>query len=113
MRWLAAAVLFGLATPAVAQTSGGMLGTPSMLIGCRAFVENAPTADMMQVGACAGAVSAVMDVARSLRRACPPQDAELVDVTRHVIRFADDNPRLASGPFGELALTALGDRWRC
>jgi hypothetical protein len=30
------------------------------MMGCCALVENAPTGDMMQIGACAGAVSAVL-----------------------------------------------------
>jgi hypothetical protein len=110
---LTIAVLIGLASPAMAQMPGGLLATGSLLAGCRAFVENAPTGDMMQMGACAGAVSAVLDVSQTLRRACPPSDVGVIDAARVVIRFSDVRASRASESFGPMALAALSDRWPC
>jgi hypothetical protein len=72
MRWLSLVVLIGIAGPAFAQSTDNIVATPSLLMGCRTLVENAPTGDMMQIGACAGAVSAALDISRSQRKVCPP-----------------------------------------
>jgi Ssp1 endopeptidase immunity protein Rap1a len=110
---LALAALIGVAGSAAAQSAGGIIATGSVLAGCRALVENAPTGDMMQVGACAGAVSAVLDVSRSLRRVCPPPGGGVLDAARIVIMFVDERPERKADQFGPLALMALGDRWPC
>jgi len=113
MRWLTLAVLIGAAGPAVAQPTDSIVATGSLLMGCRALVENAPTGDMMQIGACAGAISAALDISRALRRACPPPGSGVIDAARVVIMFVDERPERKLDQFGPLALTALGDRWPC
>jgi hypothetical protein len=110
---LAFAAVLGAAAPAVAQPAEGIVATGSILLGCRALVENAPTGDMMQIGACAGAVSVALDISRSQRRACPPAGGGIIDAARVVIMFVDERPERKSDQFGPLALTALGDRWPC
>jgi hypothetical protein len=112
MRWLTLAVLIGAAGSAVAQPADSIVSTKSLLQGCRALVENAPTGDMMQIGACAGAVSAALDISRSQRRACPPAGG-VVEAARAVIMFVDERPERTRDQFGPLALVALGDRWPC
>jgi hypothetical protein len=82
MRRLALAALIGAAAPAAAQPADGIVATGSILMGCRALVENAPTGDMMQIGACAGAVSAALDISRSQRRVCPPPGRGIIDAAR-------------------------------
>jgi hypothetical protein len=51
MRSLMLAALMGTAVPAAAQPAESIIATGSILSGCRALVENAPTGDMMQIGA--------------------------------------------------------------
>jgi hypothetical protein len=113
MRSLVFAVLIGVASAATAQPTDSVVATGSLLMGCRALVENAPTGDMMQIGACAGAVSAALDISRSLRRACPPGGGSVIDAARLVIMFVDERPERKNELFGPLALIALGDRWPC
>ena len=113
MRPLVLAALIGAAGPAAAQPAEGIVATGSILMGCRALVENAPTGDMMQIGACAGAVSAALDISRSLRRVCPPAGRGIIDAARVVIMFVDERPERKNDQFGPLVLTALGDRWPC
>ena len=96
-----------------AQPADSIVATGSLLMGCRALVENAPTGDMMQMGACAGAVSAAVDISRTLRRACPPAGGAVLDAARVVIMFVDERPERKNDEFGPLALMALGDRWPC
>jgi hypothetical protein len=112
MRPLVLAALIGAAGAAAAQPTDGIVATGSILMGCRALVENAPTGDMMQIGACAGAVGAALDISRSLRRVCPPAGRG-IDAARAVIEFVDERPERKNDQFGPLALTALGDRWPC
>ena len=112
MRWLTLALLAGAASSAVAQPTDSIVATRSLLMGCRALVENAPTGDMMQMGACAGAVSTALDISRVQRRACPPAGS-VIDAARAVIMFFDERPERQADQFGPLALTAFGDRWPC
>jgi hypothetical protein len=113
MHWLCLLALVCVATPAFAQSTDDIVATPSLLIGCRALVENAPTGDMMQIGACAGAVSAALDISRSQRKVCPPAGGGVIDAARVVIMFVDERPERKYDQFGPLALIALGDRWPC
>jgi hypothetical protein len=113
MRWLSLVALIGIAGPASGQTADNIVATPSLLMGCRALVENAPTGDMMQIGACAGAVSATLDISRSQHKVCPPTGGGVVDAARVVIMFVDERPERKYDQFGPLALIALGDRWPC
>ena len=46
MRRLKSVVLIGIACPAFAQSTDDIVATPSLLMGCRALVENAPTGEM-------------------------------------------------------------------
>ncbi|MGE0222849.1 MAG: Rap1a/Tai family immunity protein [Acetobacteraceae bacterium] len=110
-RFVFAAVL-GVATSAAAQSGQSIVGTTSLLIGCRALVEDAPSANPMQTGACAGAVKSAIDIGRMTRRSCPPSD-DLLAAARVVIVFADDNAKHRAEPFGVLALQALERRWPC
>ena len=107
MRWLTFAVLVGAITSAVAQPSDSIVATGSLLMGCRAFVENDPNGDQMQMGACAGATRAALDISRSLRRACPPESVGVIDVSRVVIGFVDERPERKSEDVGRLISTAL------
>ena len=113
MHRLTFVVLIALAGPVAAQPTDSIVATGSLLMGCRALVENAPTGDMMQMGACAGAVSAAVDISRTLRRACPPAGGAVIDAARVVIMFVDERPERKNDEFGPLALLALGDRWPC
>ncbi len=113
MYCLGLAASLGVAGPVAAQSTEGIVATGSILMGCRALVENAPTGDMIQIGACAGAVSAALDISRSQRRACPPAGGGIIDAARVVIMFVDERPDRKNDQFGPLALTALGDRWPC
>ncbi len=113
MRPLVLAALISAAVPAAGQPAAGLVATGSILMGCRALVENAPTGDMMQIGACAGGVSAALDISRSLRRVCPPAGRGVIEAARVVIEFVDERPERKSDQFGPLVLTALGDRWPC
>jgi Ssp1 endopeptidase immunity protein Rap1a len=87
--------------------------TPTVLAGCRYLVENVPNGDMMQMGACAGAVSSALDISRQLRRSCPPPDVDVLAAARRIIAFVDENPARKADQFGPLALIALSDRWPC
>jgi len=84
-----------------------------VLAGCRTLVENDPNGNMMQMGACAGAVSTAFDLGKSQRHICPPGDVGLVHAMRTVISFFDEQPSLQSEPFGPVAWRALGARWGC
>ena len=113
MRWLTFAILIATAGPVAAQPTDSIVATGSLLMGCRSLVENAPAGDMMQMGACAGAVSVAVDISRALRRACPPAGGAVIDAARVVIMFVDERPERKNDEFGPLALMALGDRWPC
>ncbi len=113
MRSLTFAVLIGAAGPAAAQGTDSVVATRSLLMGCRVLVQDAPNGDLMQIGACAGAVSAALDISRSLKRACPPAGSGVVDAARVVIMFVDERPERTADQFGPLALTALGYKWPC
>jgi len=109
---LAAAV--GIAAPpAFAQPQAMDVSSQFVLSGCRALVENDPNGNAMQMGACAGAVSSVVDLGASQRHLCPPGDAGLAHAARLVIAFFDEQPGLQSQPFGPVALRALGYHWGC
>jgi hypothetical protein len=94
-RCLALAALLGAAAPAVAQPAEGIVATGSILLGCRALVENAPTGDMMQIGACAGAVSVALDISRRKARV-PACRWRVIDAARVVIMFVDERPERKS-----------------
>jgi hypothetical protein len=113
MRWLTLAVVIGAAGPAAAQPADSIVATGSLLMGCRTLVENAPAGNTMQIGACAGAASAALDIGRTLRRTCPPGGGSVIDAARVVIMFVDERPERQADQFGPLALMALGDRWPC
>ena len=113
MRWLMLALLCGAIGSAKAQPADSVLATGSVVVGCRALVENVPGGDMMRMGACAGAVRAALDIGRSLRRVCPSDNVGTVDAARVVIAFVDEHPERTSEHFGPLALAALGYRWPC
>src|SRR3954470_23582068 len=51
MRWSTLGILICAAGSAVAQPADSIVATRSLLQACRALVENAPTGDMMQIGA--------------------------------------------------------------
>jgi len=90
MRWVMIAILIGTMGTAAAQ-SVDIVATGPLLMGCRAFVENDPNGNPMQMGACAGAVRATVDISRTLRRACPPSN-DVVEAARAVIMFVDERP---------------------
>ena len=113
MRYATLAALVCIAMPAAAQPAESIVATDSLLMGCRALVENAPTGNMMQIGACAGAVSAALDISRLLQRSCPPSAIGVIDAARRVIMFVDERPERKADQFGPLLLTALSDRWPC
>jgi hypothetical protein len=113
MRWLTFAMLIVAADPAAAQPADSIVATGSLLMGCRALVENAPSGNTMQIGACAGAVSSALDIGRTLKRTCPPGGGGVIDAAHVVIEFVDERPERKNDQFGPLALTALGDRWPC
>jgi hypothetical protein len=112
MRCAVLAILVGLATPAAAQPAD-VVATGSLLAGCQSLVENAPSGNMMQMGACAGAVSAALDISRALRQSCPPGEVGVIDVARRIVMFVDERPARQADQFGPLVLTALRDRWPC
>jgi hypothetical protein len=111
---LAVAVVFAsLAIPSAGRAEPGLLTTDSLLQGCEAFVEDAPTANQMQIGACAGGVNTALEIGRAARRVCPPADIGAVAAARVVTDFMQDHAERRSRPFGTLALEALGQRWPC
>lgn len=107
----AAACLLALATPAAAQ--GDILTTPSLVQGCEALIENAPTASDMQTGACAGSVAAALAIGLAQNLVCPPGDGSVVAAARIVVNFIYERAERQSQPFGPLALAALQARWSC
>jgi hypothetical protein len=113
MRWMMIGLLIGAVGSAAAQPADSIVATGPLLMGCRSLVQNDPNGDQMQMGACAGAVRATVDISRSLRRACPPVNDVVIDAARVVIMFVDERPERKSEEFGPLALTAIGYRWPC
>lgn len=113
MRYLFLAALACVAVPAAAQPTESVVATDSLLMGCRTLIENAPTGNMMQMGACAGAVSAALDISRALKRSCPPNTVGVIDAARRIVMFVDERPERKAEQFGPLLLTALSDRWPC
>jgi hypothetical protein len=107
------ALMAGLLVASSGHADPGLLATESMLQGCEAFVEDAPTANQMQIGACAGGVSVALEIGRAARRVCPPSDAGTVAAARVVTEFIQDHGDRRSRPFGTLALEALSTRWPC
>jgi hypothetical protein len=93
MRWLTLAVLLCSTGPAIAQPADSVVATGSLLMGCRALVENAPTGNTMRV--------------------CPPGGSGVLDAAHPVIRFVDERPERKTDQFGPRILMALGDRWPC
>jgi hypothetical protein len=83
MRWIMTlAVFVGTAGSTAAQPADSVVATGSLLMGCRALVENDPNGDMMQIGACAGAVRATLDISHEVGRACPPADGGVLEAAR-------------------------------
>jgi hypothetical protein len=107
------ALLVGVGTSWTARAQQGLLTTEAQLQGCEAFVEDAPTANQMQIGACAGGVAAALDIGQVAGRVCRPADANLVAATRVVTEFIQESAQRRSRPFGDLALEALALRWPC
>lgn len=107
----AAACLLALAAPAAAQE--GILTTPSLLQGCEALIENAPTASEMQMGACAGSVAAALAIGQVQNLVCLPADGNVVGAARIVVNFIYDRAERRAQPFGPVALAALQARWSC
>lgn len=106
------AVLVGAGHEAAAQ-SAPITATSTLFAGCQDLVQNAPTGDMMRMGACAGAVSTALDISRQLRRSCPPADVDVIAAARRFIDFVEERPARQADQFGTLMLTALADRWPC
>ena len=91
----------------------GLLTTEAQLQGCEAFVEDAPTANQMQIGACAGGVAAALDIGSGAGRICRPADASLVAAARVVTEFIQQSSERRRRLFGDLALEAMAYRWPC
>ena len=113
MRWITLVVLVCAMGSATAQLSDSIVATGPLLMGCRALVENDPNGDQMQMGACAGAIRAAVDISRSQRRACPPMNGVVIEAARVVIMFVDERPERKTEEFGPLTLTAIGYKWPC
>lgn len=114
MRWIITLMLLaGTLGPAAAQPADSVVATGSVLMGCRALVENDPNGDMMQMGACAGAIRASLDIGAEVRQICPVDYVGVLQAARVVIGFVDEKPERKSEHFGPLAMTALGYRWPC
>lgn len=107
----AALCLLGFAAAAAAQQD--ILTTPSLLQGCEALIENAPTASDLQTGACAGAVSAALAIGQAQSVVCLPGDGSVVSAARIVVNFIYERAERRSQPFGAVALAALQARWSC
>jgi hypothetical protein len=105
--------LLGLAPPSESRAQPGLLATESLLQGCEAFIEDAPTANQMQIGACAGGVNTALEIGRAARRVCPPADAGALVAARVVTEFIQEHSERRSRPFGTLALEAMAQRWPC
>jgi hypothetical protein len=113
MRWITFTVLVGAMGSAVAQPADSIVATAPLLMGCRALVENDPNGSQMQMGACAGAVRATLDISREGGRACPPAGGGVLEAARAVIMFVDEKPERKLEHFGPLTMTALEYRWPC
>lgn len=100
-----------LAGPAAAQDD--LLSTPSLLQGCEALTENAPTASDMQTGACAGSVATALSIGRLLERVCMPEDGTVIAAARIVIAYIYDSAERRGQRFGVVALQALQSQWPC
>lgn len=112
--WLTLATLIGLMAPTIAHAqTDDILATGPLLVGCRAFVENDPNGNSMQMGACAGAVSTALQIARAQGKACPPPGSLIIHAARVVVEFSDERAERRSQPFGPMAVSALSDRWHC
>jgi hypothetical protein len=108
-----AAMLVAAGAPRAVHAQQGLLSTEAQLQGCEAFVENAPTANQMQIGACAGGVAAALDIGQGAGRVCLPAGVNLVAAARAVTDFIQESAERRRRRFGELALEALALRWPC
>lgn len=106
-------MLLAAGAPRAAHAQQGLLSTEAQLQGCEAFVEDAPTANQMQIGACAGGVAAALDIGLGAGRVCRPADVNLVAAARAVTDYIQESAERRSLRFGELALEALARRWPC
>jgi len=118
MRRIAFAALMALSVQAVSHQAAGQpqreIVTPAFILaGCRTLVENDPNGNMMQMGACAGSVSAIFNLAKDERHICPPEDADMIAAARVVMGHFYRDPASQSGHFGTVAWRALGERWGC
>ena len=113
MRWLLLIACTVLSLPALAQPQREVVTPAFILAGCRTLVENDPNGNMMQMGACAGAVSAVFNLGKDQRHICPPEDADMIAAARVIMGHFNRDPALQSGHFGTVAWRALGERWGC
>jgi hypothetical protein len=115
MRFVAAlcalACLLGPAAPAAAQE--GLLTPPSLLQGCDALVENAPTASEMQMGACAGSVAAALAIGQAQQLVCAPADSDVIAAARIVVNYIYATTERRGQRFGLVALQALQASWPC
>ncbi len=111
--WLLAGVV-GLGVPTVSPAQADIVSTTSLLQGCRSLIENDPNGNPMQMGACAGAVAATVEIARSQGRACAPAGgAGVVPAARVIVNYANESASHRAGAFGPMALAALSYHWRC
>ena len=113
MRWIMFALLIATVGSAAAQPADSVVATESLVMGCRSLVQNDPNGDQMQMGACAGALRAAIDIGHELGRACPPTDGGVLEAARVVVMFVDERPERKSEGFGPLALMAIGYKWPC
>ncbi len=103
--------LLALAAPAAAQE--GLLTPNSLLQGCEALTENAPTASGMQMGACAGSVAAALAIGQAQGTVCMPADGNVIGAARIVADFVYEQAERRGQRFGVVALQALQARWPC
>ena len=118
MQRIVFAALIALSTQTVSNQAAGQpqqeIVTPAFVLpGCRTLVENDPNGNMMQMGACAGAVSAVFNLGKDQRHICPPAEADMIEAARVIMGHFNRDPALQSGHFGTVAWRALGERWGC
>ena len=83
-------MLLAAGAPRAAHAQQGLLSTEAQLQGCEAFVEDAPTANQMQIGACAGGVAAALDIGLGAGRVCRPADVNLVAAARAVTDYIQE-----------------------
>jgi hypothetical protein len=108
------AALTVLASNAAAQTNKGTDNSASaMYFGCKAFVEDQPTAE---ANFCSGVVHALGFVGRLLPpqlQACVPPDSTARQLAWVVVKYMDAHPQRMHEDFKLLTLEAFHDAWPC